>query len=460
MAGFPEDLTLEESPKGDSHGQSNGTAENAVQRVQGQVRTMKYALEQSAGGELPKDSVIFPWMIEYAGVLHTLFSQEDSEGMTPFQKLKGRTWQIALPSPNADADRLPEPIAIEPVVAPTELPPQPGQTERLPQRETEYFTKIHEAEEKKRKAATEKEGRSEPGGAEASEPSQTVEKRKPSKAEPASAARESKKPAVTVSEAASASIAFSLLQGDQERSEPRPAEDRAEASKRKAADTEGMIETLITGERKAWVESLEGVEQPTCDLVDGLAEEILAVWKMLLEWPKELPAEGVKAARAEEVSVIKQMGVWEVIPRPSNENVIGTRWIDINKGDGARLKLRSRLGQAVIALSTGEAEYYGLISTASTALGEQTMMADWGVKLSVNIAMDASARISIGSRRGLGKVKHIDTCYLWVQEIVDEGRMDGLLRQVWEAEAGLGKGVRNTPKDSQGKQSVIPTREA
>ena len=170
---------------------------------------MKYALEQSAGGELPKDSVIFPWMIEYAGVLHTLFSQEDSEGMTAFQKLKGQTWQIALPSfgelvdyrrrakskldarwqegvylglrltssekiigtpsgilvvqsirrkpadkqfnlemlkavkgtpwqpnpeksPNADADRLPEPIAIEPVVAPAELPPQPGQAERLP----------------------------------------------------------------------------------------------------------------------------------------------------------------------------------------------------------------------------------------------------------------------------------------------------------------------------------------
>ena len=41
-AGFPEDLTLEESPKGDSHGQSNDTAENAVQRVQGQVRSMPW----------------------------------------------------------------------------------------------------------------------------------------------------------------------------------------------------------------------------------------------------------------------------------------------------------------------------------------------------------------------------------------------------------------------------------
>ena len=79
------------------------------------------------------------------------------------------------------------------------------------------------------------------------------------------------------------------------------------------------------------------------------------------------------------------------------------------------------MGQA--ALSTGEAEYYGLISTASAALGEQAMMADWGVKLSVNVATDASAGISIGSRRGLGKVKHIDTCYLWVQEVVEQQRI-------------------------------------
>ena len=77
----------------------------------------------------------------------------------------------------------------------------------------------------------------------------------------------------------------------------------------------------------------------------------------------------------------------------------------------------------MIALSTGEAEYYGLIATASTALGEQAMTAHWGVKLSVNIGMDASAGISIASRRGLGKVKHIDTCYLWVQEIVEKGRI-------------------------------------
>ena len=31
-----------------------------------------------------------------------------------------------------------------------------------------------------------------------------------------------------------------------------------------------MIETLIAEERKAWIESLDGVDQPTCDLEDGL----------------------------------------------------------------------------------------------------------------------------------------------------------------------------------------------
>ena len=104
-----------------------------------------------------------------------------------------------------------------------------------------------------------------------------------------------------------------------------------------------MIEAIIAEERKSWIESLENVEQPTCDLVDGLVEEILAETFYDDLTGKELPAEGVKAARAEEVSVIRQMGVWEIIPRPANEKVIGTRWVDINKGDSAHLKLRSRL---------------------------------------------------------------------------------------------------------------------
>ncbi len=32
--------------------------------------------------------------------------------------------------------------------------------------------------------------------------------------------------------------------------------------------------------------------------------------------------------------------------------------------------------------------------------------------------MDATAGLAIGSRNGLGRVKHIDTVFLWAQEVV------------------------------------------
>jgi hypothetical protein len=79
--------------------------------------------------------------------------------------------------------------------------------------------------------------------------------------------------------------------------------------------------------------------------------------------------------------------------------------------------------QAVIALSSGEAEYYGLVSAVSTSFGVQSALKDWGWKLGVRVMMDASTGIAIGSRRGLGKVKHIDTVFLWVQQHVTDGRV-------------------------------------
>ena len=36
------------------------------------------------------------------------------------------------------------------------------------------------------------------------------------------------------------------------------------------------------------------------------------------------------------------MGVWKPVPRP-NKKVIGTRWVDTNKGDNLKPNLRSRL---------------------------------------------------------------------------------------------------------------------
>ena len=80
-------------------------------------------------------------------------------------------------------------------------------------------------------------------------------------------------------------------------------------------------------------------------------------------------------------------------------------------------------GQAVIALSSGEAEYYGLVSATSQMLGLQRILLDWGWKFNVHVWMDATAGIAIESRRRLGRVKQIDTVFLCVQTMVTEGRI-------------------------------------
>ena len=36
--------------------------------------------------------------------------------------------------------------------------------------------------------------------------------------------------------------------------------------------------------------------------------------------------------------------------------------------------------------------------------------------------MDATTGLAIGSRHGLGKVKHIDTVFLWAQQVVIDGK--------------------------------------
>ncbi|CAE6933232.1 RE2 [Symbiodinium sp. CCMP2592] len=479
--GFSGEIVPEESPKGDHHGQSNGEAERSVQTVQGLVRTLKASLTEK-GITLEPTSSVFAWMIEYAGVLHTLFSQELHEGLTPFQRIKGRKWQVALPcfgeavdfrrntrskldsrwqsgvylglrlqstekivgtnqgifvvqsikrkpegqqwdsdlvkavrglpwktSPDETGDgaRLPEPLTVraqveeglppparelvKPEVAPfrrtyirqsdldkfgytagceacsairegrrrtginhtehcrsrimealKDSESGKARLEREEQRESEFFDKVNTAEEKKRKVSTGQEASSsiEPPVAQPSRPL-TIARQPPLRPEVPS------EPSSLPPGGAAASAAPSGGQkrkseggGDEGRAELAPPDERSEGQKRKSPeDAEGMIEELILQEREGFIASVENEEQPTCDLEDDLWEE-----KFYDEnTGKELPAEGVKQARMEEIQVIKDMQVWEPIPRPPGERVIGTRWIDINKGDDLRKKLRSRL---------------------------------------------------------------------------------------------------------------------
>ena len=81
------------------------------------------------------------------------------------------------------------------------------------------------------------------------------------------------------------------------------------------------------------------------------------------------------------------------------------------------------VNQQVIALSSGEAEYYGMVKGASNALGIVGMLRDLGVESGIDLYTDASAAKGIASRRGLGKVRYIELCELWLQDQVARGRI-------------------------------------
>ena len=72
--------------------------------------------------------------------------------------------------------------------------------------------------------------------------------------------------------------------------------------------------------------------------------------------------------------------------------------------------------QASIALSSGEAEYYGVVRGVGIALGIQALYRDLGVELPVRTWTDSTAAIGIGGRQGLGKLRHLECHSLWVQQ--------------------------------------------
>jgi hypothetical protein len=77
--------------------------------------------------------------------------------------------------------------------------------------------------------------------------------------------------------------------------------------------------------------------------------------------------------------------------------------------------------QTVIAQSSGEAEYYGLVKACSVGIGIQGMFADFGINLNLSLLTDASAAKGIAMRIGLGKVRHLETSQLWLQSKVASG---------------------------------------
>ena len=79
--------------------------------------------------------------------------------------------------------------------------------------------------------------------------------------------------------------------------------------------------------------------------------------------------------------------------------------------------------QQVIALSSGEAELYAMVKGASQSYGVMAMLHDYGIRAECTVCTDASAAIGISHRQGLGKTRHIEVQYLWIQKDVLEEKL-------------------------------------
>ena len=49
------------------------------------------------------------------------------------------------------------------------------------------------------------------------------------------------------------------------------------------------------------------------------------------------------------------------------------------------------------------------------------MLADFGISAGVVVRTDSSSGLAVISRRGLGRLRHVQTRHLWVQQRVQEG---------------------------------------
>ena len=72
--------------------------------------------------------------------------------------------------------------------------------------------------------------------------------------------------------------------------------------------------------------------------------------------------------------------------------------------------------QSLVALSSGEAEFYGIVRFVATSNQTSQILEQIGMQLEVTIASDSSAARGICTRTGSGKVRHFSIKELWIQD--------------------------------------------
>jgi hypothetical protein len=85
--------------------------------------------------------------------------------------------------------------------------------------------------------------------------------------------------------------------------------------------------------------------------------------------------------------------------------------------------------QIPISTSSGEAEFYGCVKCASRGLGLRQNCTDLGLTLisglpiNLRLYTDSSSAMGTASKRGMGKIRHLEIGSLWLQQAVNDRKL-------------------------------------
>ena len=118
--------------------------------------------------------------------------------------------------------------------------------------------------------------------------------------------------------------------------------------------------------------------------------------------------------------------------------------------------------QKVVTLSSGNVELYGVVKRATQAPGLRNLAQDMGLvdKTDICLFADSSAAIGICRRTGIGKVRQLSTCQLWIQEKIRHGVLS--LFKVLGSDNRAGLLTKHVPRECAGKHisTMYTTRES
>ena len=84
------------------------------------------------------------------------------------------------------------------------------------------------------------------------------------------------------------------------------------------------------------------------------------------------------------------------------------------------IKMWSRT-QALVSLSSAEAELYAAIKACNETLGFLSLLKDYQIHANGKVMSDACAALGIIKRQGLGRTRQNHTSYLWIQHVNERG---------------------------------------